>query len=379
MHKVYLLLPYLACVVFCQWSKPLLVQAGGSKHETGIYLRPSGEVLAFFSWSDSVCYKAIKDEKIVQENCFCKGKLAQDLSVVPINNGTGIFVAFSAPRVSQEKGCGKESRDGCMDIYYTESLDAGATWTHPRQAPRKDLNDPVHRTSPQALHISETGRTFIFYLVPGEDINRINSVTKSKGSSVFSPESAVYSNRYAFSKLKAQYINQWDTITIYVGYECLYWFSIVYTSDNGISWSKPKAKQFVTKRLQYVMTRPVTADNLFLAVMDLGLLTLSVVDDEGVTTSSSFYHLGEFLGHKPLVTAYPEDGVRYLVSAQRKGRSQSTHIYNVGQKLLTDIRVAAPFSCSDKAVLTKGQRFLVSVLHNVTADLYISTLSLPRE
>eukprot|EP00826_Nyctotherus_ovalis_P046140 TRINITY_DN5180_c0_g1_i6.p2 TRINITY_DN5180_c0_g1~~TRINITY_DN5180_c0_g1_i6.p2 ORF type:complete len:180 (+),score=35.05 TRINITY_DN5180_c0_g1_i6:136-675(+) len=179
--------------------------------------------------------------------------------------------------------------------------------------------------------------------------------------------------------MKAQYINLWDTITIYVGYECLYWFSIVYTSNNGVSWSKPKAKRYVTKRLQYVMTRPVTADNLFLAIMDLGLLTLSVVDDEGVTTSSSFYHLGEFLGHKPLVTAYPEDGVRYLVSAQRKGMSQSTHVYNVGQKLLTDLRVGAPLSCSDKAVLVKDAKFRVSVLHNVTTDLYISTLSLPRE
>jgi len=375
----YLVLSYILCMVMCHWSKPLLLDIWLTSNATGIYLTPSGNILAFYSRMFSICFKTIKGGEVLKQDCLHQSGPIKDLSVTTTNDGIGIFVTFSAGRTFHGNQCTKEIRSGCMDVYYIESLDSGLTWTKTQKIQREDLNDAVNRILPQVLYIKETGRTFIFYIIPGENINSVYKVDRPRGSSLFSLESKVYNNPYAISNLKLEYINVWDTITIYVFMEISSWMAFMYSSSNGVRWSELKRFQYVEKPMEYVMTKPATEDNLLVAIMYNHVFGLYILDDEGSTISSFYKQLKMYPGQKPFVVPYPDDGLRYIIGARMEGKNQSTHIYNVGQQILTDIRIPSPIASSDKAVIIEDTMYRINVLHHVNRSLYLSTLSLPKD
>ena len=374
MYKFYLILSCLFSLSLCNWTNPILIETNGSTYSNGIYLNPNKDIFVFYSKGNSICYKIVKD--IPKENCLPQSVSVMDLFVTGINDGNGVFIAFSANRSINGKNCNVNDTSGCNDVYYIESQDKGSTWSKALQVPRTNLSDAVHRNSPQVLYINETGKIFIFYNMPGEEIHKIYKVSRAKGANVFNTEKEIYKNRYSITHLKVQFIEGDDRI-IFVGFEVLYWLTLMGSTDGGSSWKFFKPLQYVTKELSFVLSKTSNGETLFVVVMDMfGLFMYSIGIDLEIAYNG-YFELAKWLGHRPLVCPYPEDQSRFIVSGVLQNKNQSTYVVNHMEEVMTDLDITAPISPFDQIAVIKTDVYKINVLHNITKDLYLSTLTIP--
>ena len=87
------------------------------------------------------------------------------ISVQSTDDGMHLFLAYGAYRVRSGKGCTKRNDDSCIEVFFTESTDGGATWSKPVRINRKEMYDTKHRCLPSMVFEKATGRIWIAYYI----------------------------------------------------------------------------------------------------------------------------------------------------------------------------------------------------------------------
>lgn len=119
-------------------------------------------------------YKDTKDYNLYYQPIFLNGTTIEkkqlervhgcnETTITGIHTGKKLYVAFVGPRFAGNIECTEVNKNGCMDVYFKESLDGGSTWTLSTPVPRKDHNDVVHRTEVRLINIEETQRIWLVY------------------------------------------------------------------------------------------------------------------------------------------------------------------------------------------------------------------------
>ena len=368
----------------CQWSAPILMKTDIADSYPALYISPtSGHKFVFYPQSDSttssLCYKVLDASDVVQtEICMKQTVLVKDICTAGTVNGQSIFVTFSARRSITSKNCTDTDVSGCSDIYFIESSNGGDSWTKPKAVPRRNMTDAANRKSPQVLYMEESKRLFIFYLVPAEDDHAIFQVTRPEGSLLFSNEAQVYRNSYPMTKLQVAYTNAYGESFVHIAFEQLYWMTLLVSRTNGATWLPAIPIRFVTPYFEYVMTPSSAGDVLFIVSKDRQYIEVMTIDFE-LNKEDFYIPFSDKPGYRPFVSPVPKENGMLVLTGMLENKPFSTYIYDNGLMKLKDLTFPAPLSpYADVGIKENDVDFKVTVLHNITSNLYLSTVTIPK-
>lgn len=374
--------------IYCGWSAPIFIEKGNfNSTYPGLFVSPvNGKKHLFYPKIEAgnhfLCYKSFDDNDTpITTNCMKQEIDVIDITAAGSQDGKNIYVAFSANRTLAGKKCDEKDQSGCKDVYFMESSDEGATWSQIRAVPRNNMNDAVNRVTPKLLYIPESKRLFVFYIIESEDLNSIMQVTRPSGSQIFSNEVEVYHNRYAFNKLQVAYSKPWGQDYIHVMFESLYWLTLLSSTTNGREWLEPKPIRFVTPFSSYVMKTSTMGNMLYIASMDRSLMTTLSVDYEQ-EIEEIYFRFEDRTGFRPVFAPIPQENGQFVLSGIEKKNFtnyMTTYVYDNGFSKVSNLTVVPPLSpYPDTGIIGTSKEFKLTVLHNDTNSLFMSTLTVNR-
>lgn len=157
------------------------------------------------------------------------------------DDGKHIMVAFDAKRSQGDKNaCAGGDSTGCYEIFFTESMDAGVTWSKPVMIEHDVPADIIDRKGPRMVYVKEASQVFVTYWRSGPMAfsRRIGDSGKFTKESVFS-----FSTNTAYQSI-AYTIGEKNEPILHFFY--VNWTypteNIMYTqsSDAGKAWVEPK-------------------------------------------------------------------------------------------------------------------------------------------
>ncbi len=159
------------------------------------------------------------------------------------STGTDILVVENAKRDNSGTICVEHETRGCDDLFVIESKNGGESWSAPTPVPRTNMSDSYARFDPAVLHIKETGRVFVFYvMVRGYKNITIGYVSRPKDSLTFSQEKTIFSPRNitGYNVYAAYTWNGHTPIIHLMWYETGPYLFYARSTDFGFTWSEPR-------------------------------------------------------------------------------------------------------------------------------------------
>lgn len=196
----FILLAFLACVVSAAWEPVERIDENCTTEmkRASLYINQITRITHYFwcqldvqSGRYYLYYRRqipegiLYPETILDISHSCEG-----VAATGSNDGTRIYVAYSAERSRSRTSCNDEMTDGCMDIYTLESSDGGETWSVPEVLPRRNTSDVRDRWNPRIITNPLSERVWIFYLTQekNENLYSIGYISKPDKSSPYGPE-----------------------------------------------------------------------------------------------------------------------------------------------------------------------------------------------
>ena len=368
---------------WANWTTPILVSKGIADRSPALYQDPtSGTRFAFYAQntsSESFLCRSIynPDDSLDSEECLNLNKWIRDITVTGSGNGQDLFLAFSAGRTITGGNCKENDVNGCIDVFYMESSDAGKTWTQPRAVPRANMKDAVMRTMPKILFMEESRRLFIFYYRVGE-AGEICQVARPDGSSIFNNEAVVYHNDYPITRLQVTSTSAWGETNIHVVFVVLYWMAWIRSNNNGISWEGAEGIRYVKPDVLYSITPSYLRDTVFIASSDQRVFTLTTIDYDFIIE----HMLEKFdnkQGYNAFVCMVPGANGQVVLTGNAQTQNVTTYMFDNGMHKLNDTKFTPPMNpYPDGGIRVEDTLFIVSVLHAVDNDLYLSSVALQK-
>jgi len=240
-----LCLPVLILSGSIEWKKVDSL-FGGIESYTMSLISVDGFIHVLSQINTKNLYREIRYTKILQDGTVTSQQTisgnysaviaAGELSAKISEDGKHLVVAYNAYRVNIDRECNIRSTDSCMEIFFTESLDGGESWTKPIRMNRPDMNDIVDRLQP-AILLEDTGRVYLMYSLNYSFIISI----RQPGAKDFENERTLIDTHDSGYKYLGQSIENSKRYIhlIWKPYTTAYTVKYMRTSDDGKTWSTP--------------------------------------------------------------------------------------------------------------------------------------------
>ena len=153
------------------------------------------------------------------------------------HDGKSLYLVFQGSRKRVIGGSCETDSNKCHDIFFSESINGGETWSKPKAVPRNDMADKRDRQYPDLI-VTVEKRLWIFYRMQGLINSLLAHAMRTPGTSDFYNEYIhpiqvdTFSLKYAVNEntrtLSIFYMKQDDNDKFHY-----------YTENNGISWRGP--------------------------------------------------------------------------------------------------------------------------------------------
>ncbi len=377
-----------------QWSKPIPVASPPYDDQPDIYFaKTTNTAYVFYSHTtqtetnviSEICYKSYSFNSSILSNEKCmrlRHRVFEPPKVVGTDDGQHLYAVFSANRTLRGKECDSSNWDGCLDTYFMESANAGATWSEPIAIHSGDLRDVVRRSKTNIVYVKETKRIMIFY-ERATYSNRIPVfVTRPDGSTIFSSERTIADRLYYVGyRMKSGYILNGNSVIIYLFGVDSRDYSIwgEYTTDNGVRWNPTPDLMQSAYGAQFEVISSLSRDTLYLMIIRSDVYKLFVFDTEGKAQDRTIPLSLDAEGYHPILGDVSKNDKRLLLIGKDKSSTLSTFTYGVDFEELVDLKSTPPLLNYKGAITYSNEtHFVVLTLHKVESEVSLSTFSMKK-
>lgn len=246
-------------LVLSKWGKP--IQVIPYSYTNRAIFTDSTSGVSHLVWCNSLSgnffYRqlsldgTVSSEKTIATEHPCKLEYTLDGP----HDGKTLYLVYQGTRRkdSDTRVCA-QNKNNCHDIYFAESKDGGATWTHPIAVPREDMNDKMERQFPKLL-LTKGGGIWIFYRMPGFYDAPYSYAVRVPGAAKFNNE-VTLPIRVSTSAVLYNENNGENNVAIYYNDRSAIKKQKYYTTDGGRSWKGPEEIVFCEQKSDLLSRYP---------------------------------------------------------------------------------------------------------------------------
>ena len=297
-----LILQFVSAAESIIWDPVIMLQSCAYEDESSIvYPIYNGDVHIFRDCkTDNLRYvhqirysnKTLSKFKYLDEGRRCNLIKTAVLSVGGSKDGKNLIFTYHGTRSKNGVRCNYYDPTGCNDIFYTESINGGESWTNPILLPKLNMNDPVQRYFPSVIYEKDTGRVYIAYFTL--DNASISISIREPNKSTFEyPLAIPFSVHKNLQKLKIVVTRDKQSSKRYLHIFYSKESSLYYirSNDGGKTWNPTiellKNVKF-NKRLEIIANIEAAESTIYIQYFKSPDIRLIFSKDNGFTWESSF-------------------------------------------------------------------------------------------
>lgn len=343
----------------------------------------TGYMYAFYSKTEEIdlniesylCFREFTPmNQIAREQCIQQTRLVENISVSGDCNGK-LYVTYSARRRMRTQECiDSVSTDGCYDIFFTESINAGRNWSIPVALPRVN-NTASHRTSPTILSITEKKTILIAFTrwIPEAKNHSVMIVTRD-ASGVFAPEVYLGNWSYYISRIAFKYsMVKQDPVYYLLFQKEESILSRFVSEDGGKKWIETHLRDD-SPFYRYAMTESWEKDQLYIvSIGNDSKFQLHWVELNASNPLSWHTRKWEFLqkspAFRPLLINLPGQNHKIMFTAILTSNNPSIYIFDTEYETMKELHIPAPLSSWEAASTNIVGGNYVRVIYNLTSKV----------
>lgn len=377
---------FFCLLVDCEWSTPSLVIKKYGNNLPSIYTDNStGRTWAFYvNNTDTnffLCYRLYEREnEEFKTTCMKQERKLTNISVAGLNDGNTLYLAYSAKRNPKSNNCNNAGTDGCFDIFFQESLDAGKTWTAPITVPHPS-SDIIDRIQPTIVAVTETSRIGISYIahVFPNIYSTALFTTRAPNSKVFAKESTILDHWdwRQFDNMTMTYQIVKEQVIFRVFFYLEGGFITNFESmNNGNTWKKDL---FLSFAFSYKFSAVSSNNKQEVYIVAAANYSHTFIFWIGSSLKWKwFMHYHERttgVAYSPLALVLPNESHSFILTHfRRSSMSVGTIRFNSNTETLFEVDPNGPYtSYKTGGSFLRGTNSIAHVLHNIGGDLYLST------
>lgn len=274
--------------------------------------------------------------------------------------------------------CTKTLAEGCYDVFFTETKDAGKTWTEPIPVPRPQKNDAIHRTCPKILHLLELDRLIIAYSLHAQNTIRyeLATVARPSGSSILTSEVKIEYWTYPIYDMTFAYAKFGTEIQIYLFVNTYKKIERFTSTNSGVFWVYNFIRGDSTN-YTYAVANSWEKDQIYIASLGANGIFIIHWRESDLTWHQRQIKLTKNMtNYRPLAVNMLNMTHTLLITAPIGNEGVATKLYDTEYEYITDLRSPAPESpYMDANALIFKNTTKVRVFHKIDGDLYASSFS----